>query len=55
VPPDIDPAAAGCALLTAVQGGIILSHLRGEAEPLARALDDVINGLIRSAHTQEEA
>jgi AcrR family transcriptional regulator len=55
VSPDIDPAAAGCALLTAVQGGIILSHLRGEAEPLASALDNVIGGLIRSAPTPEEA
>jgi AcrR family transcriptional regulator len=54
--PDIDPAAAGCALLTALQGGIILSHLRGEAEPLARALDSVISGLIRRpASTPEDA
>jgi AcrR family transcriptional regulator len=47
--PGTDPATAGCSLLGAMQGGIMLSHLRGEAEPLARAIDDVVNGLVRPA------
>ncbi|SNS42690.1 transcriptional regulator, TetR family [Streptosporangium subroseum] len=45
VRPGVDPADAGCALLTAVQGGTMLSHLRGDAQPLARALDAVVKGL----------
>jgi TetR/AcrR family transcriptional repressor of nem operon len=43
--PDTDPTTAGCSLLSALQGGIMLSHLRGEAEPLARALNDVVDGI----------
>jgi AcrR family transcriptional regulator len=45
VSPDTDPGAAGRALLTALQGGTMLSHLRREAEPLARALDDAVDAL----------
>jgi AcrR family transcriptional regulator len=50
VRPDIDPAATGCVLLTALQGGTMLSHLRGEAQPLAQALGDVVDGLVRPAN-----
>jgi AcrR family transcriptional regulator len=45
VSPDTDPGAAGRALLTALQGGTMLSHLHREAEPLARALDDAVDAL----------
>jgi AcrR family transcriptional regulator len=46
---DIDPAVAGCALLTALQGGTMLSHLHGKAEPLAWALDNAVVALVRPA------
>ena len=44
--PGTDPEAAGLALLTAHQGGTLLSHLHRSEEPLARALDDAIARLI---------
>lgn len=51
VRPETDPAAAGSVLLTALQGGTVLAHLRGEPQPLARALDDAVDGLVRSNET----
>jgi AcrR family transcriptional regulator len=53
--PDTDPAEAGRALLTALQGGIVLAHLHGEPEPLTRAVDHVVDGLIGSAHAPGRA
>jgi AcrR family transcriptional regulator len=44
--PDTDPAAAGWALLTALQGGTMLAHLRGDEGPLVQALDAVVDGLV---------
>jgi TetR/AcrR family transcriptional repressor of nem operon len=53
--PDTDPAAAGRALLTALQGGIMLAHLHGEPEPLVQAVDHVIDGLAGPAHAPGRA
>ncbi|MDT7675147.1 MAG: TetR/AcrR family transcriptional regulator, transcriptional repressor for nem operon [Pseudonocardiales bacterium] len=39
---DVDPAGAGLVLLSALQGGTMLSHLHGDAEPLTRALNGAI-------------
>ena len=48
--PGVDPAAAGRALLTALQGGIMLAHLHREPETLVQAVDHVINGLVGPTH-----
>jgi len=40
--PDVDPADASLALLSALQGGTLLSHLHGGPGPLTRALDGAI-------------
>jgi TetR/AcrR family transcriptional regulator, transcriptional repressor for nem operon len=53
--PDTDPATAGRALLTALQGGIMLAHLHGEPEPLAHAVDHVVDGLTGSARAPGRA
>lgn len=42
---DVDPVGTGIALLAAVQGGIMLAYLNGDAGPLARALDRVLSEL----------
>ncbi|MDT7624429.1 MAG: hypothetical protein QOF99_5330 [Pseudonocardiales bacterium] len=42
----MDPAGAGLVLLSALQGGTMLSHLHGDAEPLTRALNGAIAQLI---------
>jgi TetR/AcrR family transcriptional regulator, transcriptional repressor for nem operon len=39
---DTDPVGAGLVLLSALQGGTVLSHLHGDAGPLTRALDGAI-------------
>jgi len=45
VRPDVDPEAAALTLLTAHQGGTVLSHLRRDSAPLADALDAAIAAL----------
>jgi TetR/AcrR family transcriptional repressor of nem operon len=40
--PDVDPAGASLALLSALQGGTLLSHLHGGPGALTRALDGAI-------------
>ncbi len=42
---DVDPGAAGTALLAAMQGGIMLSQLQGDERPLEHSLDHVIADL----------
>jgi TetR/AcrR family transcriptional repressor of nem operon len=42
---DVDPAAAAAALLTALQGGTMLAHLRTSPEPLASALNTIVDSL----------
>jgi AcrR family transcriptional regulator len=42
---DADPDAAALALLTAHQGGTLLSHLRQDVAPLADAIDAAIGAL----------
>jgi TetR/AcrR family transcriptional repressor of nem operon len=42
---DVDPATAAAALLTALQGGTMLAHLRASPEPLASALNTIVDSL----------
>ncbi|MCU1683981.1 MAG: Transcriptional regulator, TetR [Amycolatopsis sp.] len=51
---DVDPATAGRALLTALQGGTILAHLHADPAPLAQALADAIAPLSGTARTRED-
>jgi AcrR family transcriptional regulator len=46
VDPDTDPAAAALSLLTALQGGTMLAHLRGDPAPLRDSIDAAMNALI---------
>jgi TetR/AcrR family transcriptional regulator, transcriptional repressor for nem operon len=43
--PDTDPATAATTLLTALQGGTLLAHLRATPEPLASALNSIVDSL----------
>jgi AcrR family transcriptional regulator len=44
---DVDPDAAGLTLLAALQGGTMMSHLRGDSTPLVGALTAAIDGMTR--------
>jgi TetR/AcrR family transcriptional regulator, transcriptional repressor for nem operon len=46
VDPDTDSAAAALSLLTALQGGIMLAHLRRDPAPLRDALDAAMSPLL---------
>lgn len=46
VPADTDAPEAGLALLTALQGGTMLAHLRKDEGPLAHALDSALSGVL---------
>jgi TetR/AcrR family transcriptional repressor of nem operon len=46
VDPDTDPAAAALSLLTALQGGTMLAHLRRDPAPLRDALDAAMNPML---------
>jgi TetR/AcrR family transcriptional repressor of nem operon len=45
VHPGAAPAAAAAALLTALQGGTMLAHLRATPEPLTSALNSIVDSL----------
>jgi TetR/AcrR family transcriptional repressor of nem operon len=46
VDPDTDPATAALSLLTALQGGIMLAHLRRDPAPLRDSLDAAMRPLL---------
>jgi TetR/AcrR family transcriptional regulator, transcriptional repressor for nem operon len=46
VDPETDPAAAALSLLTALQGGIMLAHLRRDPAPLQDSLDTAMSPLL---------
>lgn len=46
IDPDTDPSTAALSLLTALQGGIMLSHLRRDPAPLEDSLDAAMSPLL---------
>ncbi len=53
LPPGIDAARLGLGLLAAVQGGLLLSQVRRDLDPLTAALDTVIDYVAALARTAQ--